>query len=230
MFPNGIIYQRGKSKASGEINLRPTTIVRIAYHLTRGIGGGLVAFSIISLIFNFYPILKEEVSYEVNKASHPDFGELISKSNAEELGLDPFFSIYVPKIDAKAEIIPNVNAGNYNEYTQALQNGVAHAAGTFFPGQGRLIYLFSHSTDSPLNFARDNAVFYLLRKLEKGDEVVVYFMNKEYKYKVENIVTTSPNDTSWIQDKNEGEKLVLQTCDPPGTSINRLIIEAVPVN
>ena len=71
----------------------------------------------------------------------------------------------------KANIIPNIDPGNPDEYLGALKKGVAHARGTSFPSQGRNIYLFSHSTNSPLNFSEYNAVFYLLRKLEKKDKI-----------------------------------------------------------
>lgn len=215
---------------SGIIYQAPSFLKRTSYRLLRGIGAGLFSFAIVGVVFSFYPILKEEIAFKMHKTPQISFGDLITTPSAEELNLDPFFSIYVPKIDAKANVIPNINAGNYNEYSNALQDGVAHAAGTNFPGQGKLVYLFSHSTDSPLNFARYNAVFYLVRKLEKGDRIVLYFMGKEHKYVVTNKVITEASDTSWLKDKGQGEKLVLQTCDPPGTTLKRLIIEAVPVD
>jgi len=157
------------------------------------------------------------------------FTETIGKSQAEELGLDPYFSIFIPKIDAKANIIPNVDPGNPTDYLKALSEGVAHAKGTNFPGRGKTIYLFSHSTDSPINITRYNAVFYLLGKLEKGDRVVIYFMNQEYDYVVTDKFVTSASDTSWLTDDGSGERLILQTCDPPGTSWNRLIVVARPL-
>lgn len=229
MYPQGVIYQKGKSDSSGEKTLRPRILVRIGYHLLRGLGTGFIAFAVIGLIFSYYPILKEEIAYKNHKVPKIGFGDLISQTKAEDYGLDPFFSVYVPKINAKARVIANVNAGNQAEYTRSLQDGVAHAAGTNFPGQDKLIYLFSHSTDSPLNFARYNAVFYLLRKLEPGDKVIIFFMGQEYTYIVEERLITEANDNSWILDKGQGEKLILQTCDPPGTSINRLIIVAKPI-
>ncbi len=214
---------------SGIIYQAPSFLKRALYHLLRAVGVGFIGFAMIGIIFSFYPILKEEVSFKLRKPVKIDFGDLITSPSAQELNLDPFFSIYIPKIEARASVVPNVNAGRYYEYTKALEEGVAHAAGTNFPGQGKLIYLFSHSTDSALNFARYNAIFYLVRKLEKGDRIIIYFMNKEYKYIVQNKAITEADDTSWFEDRGKGEVLVLQTCDPPGTSINRLVVEAIPV-
>ena len=126
-------------------------------------------------------------------------------------------------------MIPNVDAGNPTDYLKALTQGVAHAKGTYFPGQGKTIFLFSHSTDSPINIARYNAVFYLLRKLTPGDTIIIYFLGQEHDYVVTDKFVTAANDTSWLQDNGQGERLILQTCDPPGTSWNRLLVVAKPV-
>lgn len=198
------------------------------------ISSSLITFSIVSLAFYFFPILKEEVKFWSVKKENTrlTFGDLIVKMNAYEAWsnqIDPYFSIYIPKIDAKANIIPNIDPSNPDEYLQALKRGVAHARGTNFPGQGNNIYLFSHSTNSPLTFSEYNAVFYLLRKLDKKDKIYVYFLNKKHVYEVTNVIVTEANDTSWLNDDGSGERLVLQTCDPPGTSLKRLLVIARPI-
>jgi sortase A len=220
-MPNhGIIYQA------------PTLAKRVLYHLVRGLGAGLVAFTFLGIIFSFWPIVKSEFLYRFGTKDQikvDKFAEIIGKSQAAELGLDPYFSIYIPKINAKAKVVPNVDPGNPTDYLKALSEGVAHAQGTNFPGQGTTIYLFSHSTDSPINIARYNAVFYLLRKLEKGDRVIVYFLGAEHDYVITDKFVTAANDTSWLEDDGSGERLILQTCDPPGTSWNRLLVVARPI-
>ncbi len=232
MFPHQVIYRFNKSKVPGEIKLSPGIALRMLYHTIRGLGAGLISFAVIGIIFSFWPIAKSEFVYKFGsheQAKISKFAEIIGRSQAAELGLDPYFSIFIPKIDAKAKVIPNVGAGSPGEYLAALQEGVAHAAGTNFPGQGKTIYLFSHSTDSPVNIARYNAVFYLLRKLEKGDRVIIYFLGQEHVYIVQDKFITEANDTSWLKDDGNGERLVLQTCDPPGTSWKRLIVIARPL-
>ncbi|HCR36253.1 hypothetical protein A2130_04945 [Candidatus Woesebacteria bacterium GWC2_33_12] len=199
------------------------------------IASSFITFSIVSLTFYFFPILKEEIKFWNVKKENTrlGFGDLIVKMDAYDAwsnNLDPYFSIHIPKIDAKANIVPNIDPGNPDEYLLALKKGVAHARGASFPGQESNVYLFSHSTNSPLNFSEYNAVFYLLRKLEKKDKIYVYFLNKKYVYEVTDIVIADANDTSWLNEKGQGERLILQTCDPPGTSLKRLIVIANPVN
>ena len=232
MYPHQDIYRSGKSKLSGEINLSPSLVKRTAYHLVRGFGAGVIAFGFIGIIFSFWPIFQSEFLYKFgpkNKVEISKFAQIINKSQAESLGVDPYFSIYIPKIEAKAKVISNVDAGSQKAYLEALTEGVAHAAGTAFPGQGKTIYLFSHSTDSVINISRYNAVFYLLRKLEKGDRIIVYFLGQEHTYVVTDKVITEATDTSWLTDNGQGERLVLQTCDPPGTSWRRLLLIAKPI-
>lgn len=199
------------------------------------IASSLITFSIVSLAFYFFPILKEEIKFWNVKKENTrlTFGDLIVKMDAYEAWnnqIDPYFSIHIPKIDAKANIVPNIDPSNPDEYLEALKRGVAHARGTGFPGQGNNVYLFSHSTNSPLNFSEYNAVFYLLRKLEAKDKIYVYFLNKKYVYEVTDIVVADADDTSWLNDNEQGERLVLQTCDPPGTTLKRLIVIAKPLN
>jgi len=232
MKPHGIIYQAGKSGRLGAIRLRPSFIKKISYHFLRTFGAGLIAFAVTGIVFSFWPIAKSEFLYRFgtkNRIQINKFAGINGESQAAELGLDPYFSIYIPKINAKAKIIPNVDAGNSTDYLKALSQGVAHAKGTYFPGQGKTIFLFSHSTDSPINIAKYNAVFYLLRKLTPGDTIIIYFSGVEHDYAVTDEFTTAANDTSWLKDNGMGERLILQTCDPPGTSWNRLLVIAKPV-
>jgi sortase A len=148
------------------------------------------------------------------------------QEEAKSYGVDSYFSIVVPKIDARSKIIPNVDTSNAKEYKDALMKGIAHAKGTYFPGEQQKIFLFAHSTDTVLNVERYNAVFYLLGKLEKGDRIIIYFADDKYIYEVDEVYKTDKSDTSIMMQETEGEVLMLMTCDPPGTTWRRLIVKA----
>ena len=239
MYPKGTIYQRGISSLHGEISLHAPLKSKILHSLARGIGAGLIGFVIISAIFTFGPLIKEEISYDLGSSSityKPSQTDLVNAENtsviqaeAQSFGVNSYFSVVIPKINAKANIIANVDTGNETEYDKALSEGVAHAKGTYFPGQGKNIFLFAHSTNAPWNVSRFNAVFYLLDKMSKGDQIIIYFADKRYIYQVTDIKTVGPNDTSYLNDDGLGEKLILQTCSPPGTSWNRLLVFAKPI-
>ncbi len=141
---------------------------------------------------------------------------------------DTYFSILIPKIGAASRIIPNIDPTNEKDFRRVLINGVAHAKGTVFPGMRGTIYLFAHSTDTSLNVGQYNAVFYLLKELEKGDQIVIYFQDIRYNYTVTEKRIADPSDVSLLTDRGDKEKLVLQTCWPPGTTFKRLFVIAKP--
>ncbi|MBI4089222.1 MAG: class E sortase, partial [Candidatus Levybacteria bacterium] len=143
--------------------------------------------------------------------------------------IDTSFGILIPKIGANARVFPNVDPSSPDKFLPFLQQGVAHAKGTVFPGQKGNIYLFAHSTDNFWNVGRYNAIFYLLKDLGEGDDVVVFYQNVRHNYTVTKSVIADPTDVSYIADSQTGkELLILQTCWPPGTTWQRLIVFATP--
>jgi sortase A len=201
---------------------------------TKFLGQGLIFASIFILLYLFLPIGMVELRYALEKQEAPavaesqvmDTTKLDVQHEAATHGLKSYYSIFIPQIDARANITPNVSL---TDFAQALSVGVAHAAGTYFPGQGKTIYLFAHSTDSPINFTRYNAVFYLLYKLKPGDQIVVYFLDTKYVYQIQGKVIADASDTSWLSRNFGTETLILQTCDPPGTTLRRLLVIATRV-
>ena len=139
---------------------------------------------------------------------------------------DPNFSVVIPKIGANAKILSNVDASDEKVYLDALNKGVAHALGTKFPGESGHIFLFAHSTDYFWNVGTYNAIFYLLNKLAKGDEVDVFFKGQRYVYQVINSVIADPSQVEYLTRKSNKELLTLQTCWPPGTTLKRLLVFA----
>ncbi len=241
MRPKGTIYSKKRFKQHGDLILTLPALIRLFYHLVRLLGVVILSFVLILMILSFGPLIKEELEYKLGKNTLKDSNSLPVSVDADEerrakiqkealsYGVSSYFSIVVPKIGAVSNIIANVDTANEKEYLDALKKGVAHAKGSYFPGQGADIFLFSHSTNSPLNFARFNAIFYLLNKLESGDEIIIFFADNKYEYKVVEKLIAKPSDTSWLQTGSNQERLILMTCDPPGTNWNRLLVFAKPV-
>lgn len=195
----------------------------------------------------FYWPLKEEIRYLIEKKLGKKYvvvedEKLKIKPNIKEKGLlakaikfdqveflipqDPNFSLVIPKIGANAKIFANVDASDEKIYLEVLKKGVAHAAGTAFPGEGGHIFLFAHSTDYFWNVGFYNAIFYLLHKLEAGDEVNIFYKGKRYVYKVIDKKVVNPSQVEYLTRKTNREFLTLQTCWPPGTTLKRLLVFA----
>ncbi|MDZ7587228.1 MAG: sortase [Patescibacteria group bacterium] len=176
------------------------------------------------------PTMEETVGSAVQPGQ--GFGEMVAQTGRSAIiPISTDFGIVIPKIFANVAVTENVNPAEKTVYQQVLRSagGVAHAAGSAVPGESGTTYIFGHSTDAGVNVERFNAVFYLLRKLEIGDEINVYYQGKEFKYAVSEKKTVDPTDISDIINVVNEERLVLQTCWPPGTTWKRLLIIAKPV-
>jgi LPXTG-site transpeptidase (sortase) family protein len=136
------------------------------------------------------------------------------------------YGIVIEKINANSRVVADVDPGNERQYAQALTQGVAEAMGSTKPGEKGNLFIFSHSADGPFNISRYNAVFYLLKELEKGDKIVLFYQGKRFDYLVYDKTVTDPLDVSFISNRYDKPVLTLQTCDPPGTLNNRLIVRA----
>jgi len=148
---------------------------------------------------------------------------------AEPLSITPLstdFGVVIPKINANAKVIANVDPGNYNQYIEALKHGVAHAAGTVYPGQIGNSFLFAHSVGNFWEVNQWNAVFYLLRELAPGDEVDIFYLGRRYVYVVYDKKVVDPSDVGYISAQANFPMLTLQTCWPPGTTLKRLLVFA----
>lgn len=196
----------------------------------------------------FYLPVQEEIRYLIDKANQKQYiaatkeeatvaitekgglAKLLASKQVEFLiPEDPEFSVVIPKIGANARVLPNIDAANETVYLEALQKGVAHTLGTAFPGENGHIFLFAHSTDYFWNVGSYNAVFYLLYKLEKGDEVDLFFKGQRHIYKVIGKQIVDSSQVEFLTRKTNKEFLTLQTCWPPGTVLKRLLIFATPV-
>lgn len=134
-------------------------------------------------------------------------------------------SIVIPSLYIDEPVIFNVNPNNKTEYLAALKKGIAHASGTSLPGGGKLGYYFAHSS-TPTFVKQFNAVFYLIHKLEVSDKIYIFQDTKRYEYAVYAKQITAPEDTSFLRYSNPLETIVLQTCWPPGTTAQRLLVFA----
>lgn len=233
---------------------------KINFIVMRSLGNFLLLLSLYGVAATFGPALYFEVQFQVIQARgihftvkesakqtpqvavasapeqskqpvSPGFGDILSGAKEQVLvPPDTTFSIVIPKIGATAKVIPNVDPNNEADYLPKLLQGVAHAKGSVFPGMQGSVYLFAHSTDNFWDVGRYNAVFYLLKDLKPGDQIVIFFENRRYNYKVDYSVIKDPSDVDYLLESQKPGKqqLILQTCWPPGTAWKRLFVIATP--
>lgn len=134
------------------------------------------------------------------------------------------FKIIIPKINLESNVIANVDPGSEDKYKIALKSGVAHAKGSYLPGEGGTTFLFAHSTDSILNILEYSAKFYAVKNLEIGDEIIINYGGNRLRYLIQEKKVINPNELETI--RNSSADLILSTCYPPGTNWQRLLIFA----
>jgi LPXTG-site transpeptidase (sortase) family protein len=191
----------------------------------------LLIFLGLSLLFLiFWPTLKVELKYNFDQIAHVKYvlnTEQLSTFEKPLTAPNTDFSIIIPKIGAVAPIVANVDPSDPKIYLPALKKGVAQAQGSALPGEEGNVYLFAHSTDAFYNVGTYNAVFFLIGKLQSGDEVDIYYQDKLFKYTVYDKRVVSADSIQYFGVILPGEKtLTLQTCYPPGTTFERLVVLA----
>lgn len=173
-----------------------------------------MAFSFFCFVFIYYPYIKEFLFPSVFTAEEIESSE---------------FSIQIPSINVFSKISENVNPFNEAEYIEKLKNGAAHAKGTGLPGDGKTVFLFAHSSDVPWRISRYNTAFFKLSFVNKGERITLRRNGEVFFYKVFDKKTVWPSEVDYLK-KDQGDILILQTCTPIGTSLQRLLVFAKPTN
>lgn len=191
---------------------------------------GFVLWAAVTLT----PVIRVEAQFQAQRVLREVFGTTsligifqprVSLDLRGSLAENTQDGIVIPKIYVDAPVIYNVDPNNSAAYTPALKQGIAHASGTSFPDEGGLGYYFAHSSAPELR-SQFNAVFYLLGKMEMGDEVFLWHGGKRTEYVVTEIKTVPPTDVSFLNTEYPEEMIVLQTCWPPGTTLQRRLVFA----
>lgn len=207
-------------KSKSKITLKKKYVLLIAFCLL------FLGFGIIFL--TYFPVLKEEIKYAfLPKNQKIEVSLSQNKDNTTTNILTPVdteFGIIIPKIRANAKVIPEVDPYNSQVYQWELTRGVAHAKGTSLPDEKGNVFIFAHSAGNFYEASRFNAVFYLLTKMETGDDIYLFYKNKKYQYLVTDKRLIDPNSVSYLTGSPNKNTLTLMTCWPPGTSLKRLIV------
>jgi LPXTG-site transpeptidase (sortase) family protein len=210
----------------------------------------LILSGLLILLGSFGPIIYSEVWYSIKKAKNQimfvDIKDTTKETSlsqkyigdsvfarflsAKPILIEPInrdFSIVIEKIGVNAPVVANVSISDPQTYANALQQGVAHAINSQKPSSNPgNTYIFAHASLNFWELGKFATTFNLLRKLEVGDPIYIFYKNNIYVYKVANIERFAGWNTYPITRPVIEPILTLQTCDPPGTTLNRLVVTA----
>lgn len=128
-------------------------------------------------------------------------------------GTDIMGSLEIPKIQVELPIY-------HGTEDEVLSNGIGHLEGTSIPIGGE-------NTHSVLTGHRGLPSSKLLVRLDEmkiGDLFFIHTYKEVMAYKVEEIMVVKPEDTAWMEIKDEKDLVSLVTCTPFGINSHRLIV------
>jgi len=183
-----------------------------------GLGMGTVVVAIMLLSFFNERIIAPFITPSRTVSSTP----IITDPASTAVGKDS--KVIIPKINVEIPVVYDEPSIQEAAVQKALERGVLHYATTPNPGEKGNAVVFGHSSNNILNSGKYKFAFVLLSRLENGDTFMLEKGGKRYVYKVFDKKVVPPTDLSVIQKTAKPATATLITCDPPGTSINRLVV------
>ena len=234
--------------------IKKPKVAKIEFNIrTSLISKFFITISVIGIITSGVPLIRQEILSQTIKFRRIEYKietslTLPLETSQEKVGqrgfidiiagpkeqilipADTNFSILIPKLGINSKVFSNVDPSDEKIFRPILQKGVAHAKGSVFPGYKGSVYLFAHSTANFWEIENNNAIFYSVKDLVVGDDIVIFFNNKRHNYEVFASKVIEANDVSYLRDsqKNDYETIILQACWPPGTTWKRLFVFAKP--
>jgi sortase A len=184
-------------------------------------GLGMGSIVLVILLFSFFN--ERFIAPFITPSKQVSSTQIIIDPGTTAVGPEP--KIIIPKINVEIPVIYDEPSIDEHAVQRALEGGVLHYATTPDPGELGNGAIFGHSINNILNKGKYKFAFVLLKRLENGDTFYLQKDGKRYVYKVFDKKIVKPDDVS-VLNSIEGRPATfsLITCDPPGTSINRLIV------
>ena len=143
----------------------------------------------------------------------------------DSIAADGSSKVIIPKINVEIPVIYSVTSSDESVIENNLENGVVHYPTTEVPGQKGNVAIFGHSSNNIFNGGHYKFAFVLLHTLKKGDMFYLTYHKTVYAYKVITRQVVDPSDVGVLNDvPGQTATATLITCDPPGTSLHRLVV------
>jgi LPXTG-site transpeptidase (sortase) family protein len=184
-----------------------------------GLGMGVVVLVILLFgLFNEF-IIAPFIQPSRNASAAP----LIINNNGVAPTSTP--EVIIPKINVEIPVDYNQTSTDEAVIEDALESGVVHYPTTSLPGQNGNTAFFGHSSNNIFNKGKYKFAFVLLHTLVPGDTFYLTYGGKVYVYKVITKTVVEPTQVDVLNPvEDQTATATLITCDPPGTSLHRLVI------
>lgn len=189
-------------------------------------GFGMGAIVLLVMLFGFFN--ERFIAPFITPSKTVSNTPIIIDPNSAAVGNEQ--EIIIPKINVEIPVVYDEPSIKEAAVQKALERGVVHYANTPNPGEKGNAVIVGHSSNNILNQGKYKFAFVLLKQLEPGDTVMLTKNGKRYVYKVYEKKIVRPTEVSVLGTTSKPATLTLITCDPPGTSINRLVVVAEQIS
>ena len=133
-------------------------------------------------------------------------------------------TLEIPKIGVLAPLI--VANSSEKDLETKLNGGVVVFPNSALPGKSGQTIILGHSAPPDWPKIKYDWVFSRLNELNEGDEIKIYFENKEYVYFVKNKIFLEKGEETPGYSTASENTLLLISCWPPGKNSKRIVVEA----
>lgn len=176
----------------------------------------------------------EEVENSTEKLTSHSIKSLVKKNDDDiklKIDITPYENrIVIPKIWKNIPLIDIENKSVAWEkelnhiFMEELEKWVIRYPWSVKPWLIWNTFIFWHSSNFPWIKWDYNSIFALLDNVTYDDNVIIYYNQKKYVYKIREKKVISPWDVSVLKRNKNKSELTLMTCWPIWTTFNRLIV------
>jgi len=161
--------------------------------------------------------------------------KLLAATKQEEISLNidivPWENrVIIPRIDKNIPLIEvkNRNITSLSEldkiFMKELENGIVRYPGSARPWEIGNSFIFGHSSNFWWAKGDYNDVFARINDIQIGDDVIVYYEQKKFVYRITEKEVIKPGDISILSRDENKKEITIMTCWPIGTTQKRMIV------
>lgn len=211
-----------KKQIQKRVNVSAQTQAKALQHaksLLFGIGSGVLVLAIVLFgLFN-----EVVIAPFIQPSSHASATPIILSTDGIAPSATP--EVIIPKINVEIPVDYSLTSNTEEEVQKGLETGIVHYPTTVKPGEQGNAAFFGHSSNNIFNPGKYKFAFVLLHELAPGDIFYLTYDSKVFTYKVYDKQIVSPDKVEVLNNvEGKTATATLITCDPPGTSLNRLVV------
>ncbi|MDN5275907.1 MAG: putative sortase [Candidatus Saccharibacteria bacterium] len=148
------------------------------------------------------------------------------------IAVGPESRLIIPKINVDVPVVYDVG-NDHDSQMAAMEKGVAHFAipgADSHPGEFGNTVIAGHSSNDLFDPGDYKFIFAQLERLQTGDSIYANYGGIRYTYIVTQTETVRPSQVDKLVYTASKPNLILITCTPVGTALNRFLVTAEQVS